>query len=250
MKGMRGKKILSLVTAFSLAVPTGIIGNSTVSSARVVDANYEKHVVWSTSFEDGEGKEFRESQKDAGKGSSNVSDAMKSDLVGNLSSLIEGYEGTDPKSSDKETLNDLFDGNEDTKYLVDGNQFWVTVTLKEARTVDYYYMTSANDEGGRDPKTWKLYGSNDKSNWTVIDERGAESWGDNADDNRKTRKEYQVYAPGAYRYYKLDVTSNRDNSKNMTQLSELILTDRNYVAPDAGYMRTEIGTGPDRKSVV
>jgi hypothetical protein len=62
-----------------------------------------------------------------------------------------------------------FDGNVNTKYLnFDKKNAGVTVRLSQGRVVQKFTLTTANDFSGRDPTSYKLYGSNDGVNWTLI----------------------------------------------------------------------------------
>ena len=62
-----------------------------------------------------------------------------------------------------------FDGNPNTKYLnFDKKNAGVTVKLSQGRVVQKFTLTTANDFSGRDPTSYKLYGSNDGVNWVLI----------------------------------------------------------------------------------
>jgi hypothetical protein len=62
-----------------------------------------------------------------------------------------------------------FDGNTGTKYLnFDKKNAGVTVKLSQGRVVQKFTLTTANDFSGRDPTSYKLYGSNDGVNWILI----------------------------------------------------------------------------------
>ena len=62
-----------------------------------------------------------------------------------------------------------FDGNTGTKYLnFDKKNAGVTVKLSQGRVVQKFTITTANDFSGRDPTSYKLYGSNDGVNWTLV----------------------------------------------------------------------------------
>jgi hypothetical protein len=65
--------------------------------------------------------------------------------------------------------NNAFDNNVGTKYLnFDKKNAGVTVQLNAGRAVTGFTITTANDFSGRDPTSYKLYGSNDGSTWTLI----------------------------------------------------------------------------------
>ena len=62
-----------------------------------------------------------------------------------------------------------FDNNPNTKYLnFDKKNAGVTVQLNSGRAVTGFTVTTANDFSGRDPTSYKLYGSNDGSTWVLI----------------------------------------------------------------------------------
>lgn len=84
----------------------------------------------------------------------------------------------------------------------------------KARTINRYTMTSADDVPGRDPKDWQFQGSNDGSTWATLDTRSDQSFA-----CRFQTVPYGIATPGAYRYYRLNVTAN--HGAEVTQLSEL-----------------------------
>jgi hypothetical protein len=76
---------------------------------------------------------------------------------------------TTSNSPSNEGPNNAFDNNTGTKYLnFDKKNAGVTVQLNTGRAVTGFTVTTANDFSGRDPTSYKLYGSNDGSTWTLI----------------------------------------------------------------------------------
>jgi len=76
---------------------------------------------------------------------------------------------TTSNSPGNEGPNNAFDNNPSTKYLnFDKKNAGVTVQLNAGRAVTGFTVTTANDFSGRDPTSYKLYGSNDGSTWTLI----------------------------------------------------------------------------------
>lgn len=76
---------------------------------------------------------------------------------------------TTNNSPSNEGPNNAFDNNPGTKYLnFDKKNAGVTVQLNTGRVVTGFTVTTANDFSGRDPTSYKLYGSNDGSTWTLI----------------------------------------------------------------------------------
>jgi F5/8 type C domain len=78
---------------------------------------------------------------------------------------------TTNNSPSGEGPNNAFDNNPYTKYLnFDKKNAGVTVQLNTGRVVTGFTVTTANDFSGRDPTSYKLYGSNDGVTWTLIKE--------------------------------------------------------------------------------
>jgi signal transduction histidine kinase len=66
-----------------------------------------------------------------------------------------------------------------------------------------YALTSANDFPGRDPRDWKLLGSNDAGKtWDVLDSRQHETFG-----KRGQRRVFPLAHPVAYRRFRLQIDS-------------------------------------------
>ncbi len=76
---------------------------------------------------------------------------------------------TSSNSPNGEGPTNAFDNSPYTKYLnFDKKNAGVTVQLSAGRAVTGFTVTTANDFSGRDPTSYKLYGSNDGSTWTLI----------------------------------------------------------------------------------
>jgi hypothetical protein len=83
--------------------------------------------------------------------------------------VISNIYPTSYNSPGGEGAANAFDGNTNTKYLnFDKKNAGVTVRLSQGRVVQKFTLTTANDYSGRDPTSYKLYGSNDGVNWTLI----------------------------------------------------------------------------------
>jgi hypothetical protein len=83
--------------------------------------------------------------------------------------VISNIYPTSNNSPPGEGAANAFDGNPNTKYLnFDKANAGVTVKLSQGRVVKKFTITTANDFSGRDPTSYKLYGSNDGTNWTLV----------------------------------------------------------------------------------
>ena len=104
--------------------------------------------------------------------------------------------------------------------------------------VNSYTITSANDEPGRDPRSWRLKGSNaftpDWSTATVLDTQSNQVFA-----NRFGKKSYFFANTTVYKRYRLEITANR-SGVSMTQLSEIELFTTGITA---GGISREVWTG-------
>lgn len=117
-----------------------------------------------------------------------------------------------------------FDGSVYTKWYTGGNTGyagWLQADLGSgnAQAVTRYDISSANDVQNRDPKNWQLLASNNGSTWTTLDTRSGQVFA-----NRYQTNQYTISNSTAYRYYRLNITSNYSGSAaDGIQLSELAL---------------------------
>jgi hypothetical protein len=82
---------------------------------------------------------------------------------------ITNHYPTSNNSPPNEGAANAFDNNPYTKYLnFDKYNAGVTVKLNTGRVVTGFTLTTANDFPGRDPTSYKLYGSNNGTTWTLI----------------------------------------------------------------------------------
>ena len=150
--------------------------------------------------------------------------------------LISAIYPTSNNSPNNETAVNAFDGNVGTKYLnFDKQNAGVTVKLNQGRVVQKFTITTANDAVERDPASYKLYGSNDGVNWTLLSEGPL-----SLSDNRYTVSgEIAVANTNAYIYYFIKFPSIKNNSGNSVQISEVTY----YYDLNDGVTSTDTGTG-------
>jgi predicted alpha-1,2-mannosidase len=129
------------------------------------------------------------------------------------------------------------DEDSSTKWLTFASTGWLQYRLSGDVTVKKYALTSANDFPDRDPKDFALQGSADGSNWTTVDTRTGQTFG-----SRFKSAVYDVADPGAYRYYRLNITGN--NGSDGTQLADLVLSDGSPAPTPVDGMTTTVGSGP------
>ena len=240
-KDLRGcmKKVIATALVFCMALPVGISYQRTSVAAQVIDANYSKQMLWSTSFESADN--FKTSTLDS-KGANNVAaDGVSTQINGSLNGMIGSTSGSDAYNTN-EVIGNLFDNNAETKYLTSVGSPEVIIKLRndEKKVVKNYFLTSANDVSGRDPKNWVLQGRNsDNENWTRIDSRSNQVFA-----GRFRQKRYALDNTTAYSQYRLQITANKSGGK-LTQLAEFTLSTED-ISQSGNYngMKSEITTGP------
>ena len=150
--------------------------------------------------------------------------------------VISNIYPTSYNSPSNEGAANAFDGNAGTKYLnFDKQNAGVTVKLSQGRVVQKFTITTANDAVERDPASYKLYGSNDGVNWTLIQE-GPLSL---SDGRFAVSGEIAVTNTTAYVYYFMIFPSIKNNSGNSVQIAELTY----YYDLNDGVTSTDTGSG-------
>ncbi|WP_144875532.1 GH92 family glycosyl hydrolase [Microbacterium sp. 1.5R] len=132
------------------------------------------------------------------------------------------------------------DGNASSKWLAFANTGWVQYRLGAAQPMVRYTLTSGNDAQERDPRDFRVQGSNDGTDWVTVDERSGELFS-----GRGETRSFTLDAPSAeYLYYRLDVLATRTPSAGIVQLAgwEPIAVDGATPAP--GDLFLQVGNGP------
>ncbi len=125
---------------------------------------------------------------------------------------------TSNNSPSNEGPTNAFDNNPYTKYLnFDKQNAGVTIQLNTGRVVTSFKLTTANDAVERDPTSYKLYGSNDGSTWTLI-QQGSLSLSDN---RFSVSNDIPVTNSSAYVYYFMIFPSIKNNVGNSVQIAEI-----------------------------
>lgn len=125
----------------------------------------------------------------------------------------------DGQVSAGERIDKLFDNNILTKFIsqfIENNNAPIKMTYSFYTgpvVANVYTVGSANDAKARDPKSWKLEGSLDGTNWVQLDTRQ-----DQVFNSRFETKIYDFNNTEAYKYYRLTILSNLGD--NLFQLAE------------------------------
>ena len=111
-----------------------------------------------------------------------------------------------------------FDQNSNTRWGVTATSGILTVSFAEAKIIAGYSIRARNDTYLIDsPKAWTFEGSNNGTDWTVLDiQTGVTSWSMNE------RKEFTVSSPASYLYYRLNISSNQSGTDTSVSEVELL----------------------------
>ena len=259
MRNRRWKysQVMAAMLAAAMTVTTALqpIG----VQAAVPNDNYEnktKHVLWSTSFEDGESalENFKASTAETGdRGTVNVESGLSSsDLPGDFTSRVDlnSIETNAEMFSQNESKEKIFDKNSATKFYTRISNasphapsaeepIGINFSLKEGKeeTLKVYSITSANDSSSRDPKAWVLKGSKDGETWDVLDQQS-----DQVFPERFQQKIYHIENSESYAHYRIEITQNNGSTAD-TQLADLQLGTGEAAEGDR-YMASELANGP------
>ena len=121
--------------------------------------------------------------------------------------------GDNPPNEDKTKA---FDDSSATKWLTFASAGWLQYDFAgtTAYAINKYTITSANDAPDRDPKNWTLKGSNDGTNWTVVDTRTNITFA-----SRFQKQTFSFTNTTSYQIYRLDISSS--NGSPDLQLAEI-----------------------------
>lgn len=120
------------------------------------------------------------------------------------------------ENAPSEITENLADGKNFTKWLTFADSGYVQYDFGVGKLAKRYRLCSAGDAPERDPFTWTLKGSNDGVGFTNLDTRTAVGFA-----TRHEVQEFKIASPGTYRYYRLDIATNRGpTTANSTQLNE------------------------------
>lgn len=109
----------------------------------------------------------------------------------------------------------LIDNNPNSKIYVGGVTlpWYMQWQCNSSARAAQYVLISGNDAPTRDPKNWKLEGSDDAATWTLLDTRTNEVFS-----ARNELRTFDIPTQGIYKYYRLTI-STLNGSTNF-QLSE------------------------------
>ncbi len=109
----------------------------------------------------------------------------------------------------------LIDNDSNTKFLVRDfrGDLWAQLAFEEATKIGAYTLTSANDAQARDPKSWRLLGSNNGTDWTQLDQRTEQEF-----PQRFQTRRFEFNNNESYTHYRIHFDENRGDG--LFQLAE------------------------------
>jgi len=132
------------------------------------------------------------------------------DGKGKLTASGQGFSGEGPAN--------VID-NGQSKWCIETKNTWLQYEYADGakHKVTAYTIMSANDNPGRDPKNWKLLGSNDGKEWTEVDSRKDENFG-----ARFETRLFTLKTPAEFSAYRLEVSENHGDVSHQYAEFELL----------------------------
>ncbi len=132
------------------------------------------------------------------------------------------------------------DGVPATKWLYRQTSGWLQYEFADPVVVKTYAMTTANDSPARNPKDWKIRGSNDGSTWTDLDTQTGQL---PTSTPAFTRVVYDMTSNStAYKFYQLNISAN--NGDSLSQLGDWEPMDGTDNPSALTPLAVEVGSGP------
>lgn len=131
---------------------------------------------------------------------------------------VDGTVTASGENGSHEGKDKAFDQYIFSKWLTFSTPAWLQYEFTTAKIVNSYSITTAEDELGRDPKSWVLKGSNDGIVWDDLDTQQNQSF-----TSRHQTKTYSFANTAAYKFVKFDNFANQYDDGGMLQLSEIKL---------------------------
>ncbi|MBB5352968.1 putative alpha-1,2-mannosidase [Haloferula luteola] len=195
-------------------------------------------VDFQASFEDGETPKALENQAEHASGGQaiqkNVQGRVPNALMKSIAKVTASAE-----NPPNETAERAADDDGGSKWLAFRPNGWIQYELSEPGEAVAYTLTSGNDHAERDPRDWKVLGSDDGKDWKELDARSGESWGPR---QRGQTKRFTLRSPKRYRFYQLKIDSIQEGDR--FQLASWDLIPKESSMAKASPMTTEIGSGP------
>lgn len=166
-----------------------------------------------------DGSGFTSTQADKEQPVVTDSSSATRNMVSDTNTAIEAPGADSPGA---EGIANLIDGDINSKFLTFTTGAEVIFTASKPYVLTNYVLGAANDAPERDPSQWILEGSNDKENWTLIDEQSGQSFA-----NRFQKRNFELSEGDTeYKYFRFNFNNT---SGDIFQLAELEL----FVKADA-----------------
>lgn len=115
-----------------------------------------------------------------------------------------------------EAVEKVVDKNTASKYLTFNQApLWIMWQCNTPQAAAQYALTSGGDAPERDPNNWTFEGSNNGTDWTILDTRTGELFS-----GRGMTKTYTFSNSTNYTYYRLNITQMLDPGSGIFQMAE------------------------------
>ncbi|NBM14650.1 GH92 family glycosyl hydrolase [Streptomyces sp. GC420] len=228
------------LAAAALALVVAIPGPA---AARPAGAPTSPDREFFSSFETGDPqpdwRDTVETGPDGRERASGVNGGYSSGIPGNVTDRVTDVRASAEYAGAGEVKENLVDGEPTTKWLAFEPTAWLEFDFAAPVEVVTYALTSANDAPQRDPANWTLKGSADGEDWTTLDTREGQSFGE-----RFLTRSFDIGAGGgatAYAHYRLEITATA--GADLVQLAEVQFSDGDTTTPAPDDMRSHVDRG-------
>lgn len=193
---------------------------------------------FSTSFEEGESIKPFENRVEKGKGNSSYQDNVKGRIINPLMKSLKSTSASSENASG-ERASSAADNEPSTKWLTFHTSGWLKYELNLGGKAVSYSLTSGDDHPERDPRNWRVLGSNNGTEWVLLDERKNESWDGG---KRGVTRTFKLRSPRAFSHYTLEISQNQSGS--ILQLADWTLVPARSSSSASAPVTTSVSSGP------
>jgi PKD repeat protein len=148
----------------------------------------------------------------------------------NLTKFKTEATSSSKNSPSGETVDKLIDGDKSSKFLCFNNKTEVVIKLAKSAIIKKLMLTSGNDAPERDPKSFKLLGSNEKNSWTLITESKNVGF-----KKRNETIEISVNNQKTFKFYKFNFANTNGKTFQLSEIELIGLWDLNDKKPIADF---------------
>lgn len=127
--------------------------------------------------------------------------------------------GTASASNGAQNIWQVFRRQEGKTVFSDTGEGWIQYQFSSAKVIDAYMLQAPNDNSQNDdmPWQWTLEGSNDGTNWTILDTQdGQDTWASNE------WRQYAFHNDAGYTYYRMNFKQGGGSTSDNSAIGQIV----------------------------